>query len=114
MLPRRGCLPATASKQLLSLLLPPVAASRAAPPHRPLYTEPLPCNTVPSCRPQVKLLTSANSKKVKRGVWEEQVTQLIVDGLLRRGHLNSLINAVSAQGLDPLWPPSPRNPLVGN
>lgn len=41
----------------------------------------------------VKLLTAARANKVKRDMWEEMVTQLMVDGALRRGHLQALISA---------------------
>ena len=41
----------------------------------------------------VKLLTQANTGKIKKIAWEITVTQLVVDGAIRRGHLMPLISA---------------------
>ena len=41
----------------------------------------------------VKLLAQARTGKVKKAAWHEKVTQLMVAGALRRGHLFSLIAA---------------------
>lgn len=41
----------------------------------------------------VKLLAAAHAGKMKRSTWEENVTRLMVEGTMRRGHLASLISA---------------------
>lgn len=43
----------------------------------------------------VTMLVAARAGKLKREVWMQQLCQLILDGVTRRGHLNSLINAQS-------------------
>ena len=42
------------------------------------------------------LLIEARRQKVKRDAWEEKLTELLVQGTLRRGHLLPLISAARA------------------